>query len=92
MDDGWKSSFRKRHRTLFTKAHKLHSQAPDNIRIHIVVQRVAEDDEMTFCWNSHPHMPGWPLTREKMVSDTNGHQPEIVPVSDVSRVSRIARP
>lgn len=72
-DDSWKASFRKRHRTLFTKAHKLHGQAPDNIRIHIVVQRVDEDDETMFCWNSHPADPGWPPNVEQMVRADKWH-------------------
>lgn len=66
-DDSWKSSFRKRHRTLFAKAHKLYSQAPDNIRIHIVVQRVDEDDATMFYWNSHPNHSDWPPDRDRMV-------------------------
>ena len=64
-DDKWQSAFRKRHRTVFKKAHYLKEQAPDNIRIYILIERGLDGD--VYHWNSNPGDQDWPLNGTALV-------------------------
>ena len=66
MDDKWQNAFRKRHRTMFNKAHALKNQGRQNIRIYLVIERL--DDESLYYWNSNPDDRDWPLSTDEIVS------------------------
>lgn len=65
----WQSAFRKRHRTLFTKAHTLKAQAPDNIRVYLLIERI--DEGVLYHWNSDAGSGDWPPSLDGLVSKTN---------------------
>ena len=65
-DDKWHNAFRKRHRTVFNKAHELKQQAPNDIRVYVLIER--RDDESLYYWNSDPADGDWPLDSSAFVS------------------------
>ncbi|KAH9827217.1 hypothetical protein Tdes44962_MAKER03027 [Teratosphaeria destructans] len=63
-EGNWLAAFRKRHRTLFSKAHELVDLSPDDIAVYVAVKKKGRNG--LFYWNSDPEGDGWPPRREDL--------------------------